>query len=150
MVFKRRWFGFARKQILVSSVLMIVWTIVLLGVAACQSAPVSPQISSATLLEQLQSGAVPLIIDVRSLAEYESSHIPGAIHIPHRDLSHHLDELAEFKTRPVVLYCEAGVRAGIAETTLVDAGFQQVIHLAGDMQEWRRKEFPVESHSSFP
>lgn len=150
MVVNRSWFASSLKQSLVWSAWLIVTVMLLIGASACQSVPVSPQIAPETLLVQLESGEPPLILDVRSTAEYNHSHIPGAIHIPHRDLAYRLDELARFKTQPVILYCEAGVRAGIAETLLADAGFQQVIHLTGDMQEWRRKEFPVESPSIFP
>ncbi|MDA0267394.1 MAG: rhodanese-like domain-containing protein [Cyanobacteria bacterium] len=150
MVLNRSWFASSLKRSLVCNAVLSVAALLLLGMSACQSAPGSQQIAPEVLLAQLESGEAPLIVDVRSAAEYNVSHIPGAMHIPHRDLAHRLDELATFKTQPVILYCEAGVRAGIAETTLADAGFQQVIHLTGDMQDWRRKEFPVESRSIFP
>ncbi|MGD1906063.1 MAG: rhodanese-like domain-containing protein [Leptolyngbyaceae cyanobacterium] len=133
------------RQTLVLGILLM-----LLGILAYQAVPRSPEIAPETLLSQLDNQEAPLILDVRSEAEYNKGHIPGAIHISHRDLPDRLEELAAFKAQPVILYCEAGVRAGIAETTLVDAGFQQVIHLAGDMQEWRRREFPVESRSAIP
>jgi rhodanese-related sulfurtransferase len=130
----------------------LLWVaIFMVGMAsACQPVSTAPQISPDTLLVQLDNRERPLILDVRSELEYNRGHIPGARHISHRDLPHRLDELTAFKTQPVILYCEVGVRAGIAEATLVDAGFQRVIHLAGDMQEWRRREFPVESSAIFP
>lgn len=144
-VLLKGWCPALLRQSLLWGAIVMIWI-----ASACQPISTSRQISPETLGAQLDAREVPLILDVRSEVEYNSGHIPGAIHIPHRDLLDRLDELAAFKTQPVILYCEAGVRAGIAEATLADAGFQQVIHLAGDMQEWRRREFPLESHSIFP
>jgi rhodanese-related sulfurtransferase len=137
--------GLLLRQVLVGTVL-----IMMLGTSACYVAAQSPHISPDALFAQLKTQESPMILDVRSEVEYNRAHIPGAVHVSHRDLPDRLEELAEFKSQPVILYCEAGVRAGIAETILVDSGFQQVIHLAGDMQEWRRRKFPVESRSVFP
>lgn len=141
-------------MLLVLAVMMVIGASAFLPMMT-SDATVTGQISPEMLLTQMEAtrreaGKAPLILDVRSVAEYNHSHIPGALNMPHRDLPHRLGELAAFKTRPIVLYCEAGVRARIAETALVEAGFQQVIHLTGDMQAWRRKAFPVESRSIFP
>jgi phage shock protein E len=159
-VFDRNRLILALKQRFVWIMLLILAVVMVIGASAflpmmISDATVTEQISPEMLLTQLETaeraaGKAPLILDVRSVAEYNHSHIPGALNIPHRDLPHRLNELSAFKAQPIVLYCEAGVRARIAETTLVEAGFQQVVHLTGDMQEWRRKAFPVESRSIFP
>lgn len=48
---------------------------------------VVPEIPIKTLLRSMQSGSRVLFIDVREAEEYEEGHIPGAIHLPIRDLN---------------------------------------------------------------
>jgi rhodanese-related sulfurtransferase len=80
-----------------------------------------------------------LILDVRSKREYDQGHVPGAILVPHNDIELHLAGLQSFKDKPVVVYCESGIRARKAMSVLQDAGFTQVQHLEGDMKDWRKK-----------
>jgi rhodanese-related sulfurtransferase len=99
---------------------------------------------------QLESDARPLLLDVRSEDEYREGHIPGAVNIPYHELPGRLDELAGAKTQAIVVYCEIGVRAGIAELVLDQAGFEQVSLLAGHMQAWRDAGLPVDTVSPAP
>ena len=95
------------------------------------------------LMTRLDSPQGLVILDVRSEAEYAEGHIPGALNIPYREIPDRLDELDGFKTHEIVLYCEVGVRAGIADLVLEQAGFQRTIPLQGDMRAWRQQGFPI-------
>ena len=79
-----------------------------------------------------------LILDVRSDHEFDRGHIPGAIHIPQKQLGSRLKELEGWRDKSVVVYCESGYRANIAASLLEDEGFSQVYHLVGDMRDWRQ------------
>ena len=103
-----------------------------------------PTIAPATLLAQIEAGEAPLIVDVRTTAEYEAGHVPDAIHIDYRELSQRLDELPADQSTPIVTYCRRGVRAGVAEQTLRSAGYTNVLNLEGDMTAWVANDFPVE------
>ena len=70
--------------------------------------------SQQTLLDKLKDDGKPLVLDVRTVGEYESGHVPGAVNIDHRQLADRLAELGGDKSREVVVYCEAGVRADYA------------------------------------
>lgn len=59
-------------------------------------------ISPKALQEQLESDALPLVIDVRSDEEYGAGHIPGALHIPADEVATRLNEIPT--DRPVVPY----------------------------------------------
>jgi phage shock protein E len=95
-------------------------------------------ISQAQLKEWMQQKSDLCILDVRSPREYNSGYVPGAINIGHTEISAHLDELVPYKNKDVVVYCERGVRARIAQKALVKAGFTNVYHLTGDMGAWRQ------------
>lgn len=86
----------------------------------------------------------PLILDVRSSREFRSGHVPGAMNIEYRRVASHLPALEPHKERGVIVYCERGPRAYSAERVLLDAGFERVYHLTGDMASWRRSGLPVE------
>ena len=103
----------------------------------------SETISAPALMARLDTDAAPLILDVRSPAEYAAGHSPGALNLPYREIPNHLDTLSEFLENEVVVYCEVGVRAGIAERLLEQAGFQSVLPLEGDIRGWREAGLPI-------
>lgn len=100
-------------------------------------------ISQAELQEWMEQKSGFCILDVRSVREYNSGHVPGAINIGHTEISEHLDELIPYKNKDVVVYCEKGVRARIAQNALIKAGFTSVYHLTGDMGAWRQAGLPM-------
>ncbi|MEO1181444.1 MAG: rhodanese-like domain-containing protein, partial [Cyanobacteria bacterium J06636_28] len=102
------------------------------------------QISPQVLVAQIESGTAPLILDVRTAEEYEAGHIPGAINIHFREIAERLDEIP---SGPIVIYCERGIRATIAERTLMAAGIESVLHLEGEMLLWRKNKLPIEQDS---
>lgn len=101
-------------------------------------------VSQAQLLEWMNQKSSLCILDVRTAGEYDSGHIPGAINIGHKEISAHLDELAACKDKNIVVYCEAGGRARMAQSVLTKAGFPNVYHLNGDMSAWRSAGQPTE------
>ncbi|MFQ5546223.1 MAG: rhodanese-like domain-containing protein [Acidiferrobacterales bacterium] len=119
-----------------------VFLVTLASAVVCNAA--KPIITQGDLLEKLESGTAPLILDVRTPGEYRSGHVPEAINIPHNELAGRLAELLDAKDREVVTYCERGPRAGFAESVLQEAGFSAVRHLVGDMYAWRRNGLPIE------
>lgn len=112
--------------------------------AACGAlAETSAQISQQELVTQIEAGTAPLILDVRTTEEYNAGHIPGAINIHFREISERLDEIPLADGQPVVVYCERGIRANVAEQTLQAAGIDSVLHLEGDIAKWRQNNLPL-------
>lgn len=107
------------------------------------SGAAADSISSAALHRRLNTEAAPLVLDVRSPAAYSAGHIPGARNLPYQEIPDQLAALSAFQEDEVVVYCEVGVRAGIAQNLLEQAGFAQVRPLVGDMRGWREAELPI-------
>lgn len=126
-------------------VLVVILALGTVLVTWIRSEPVAPTISQQDLLHRMDTKADLLILDVRTPEEFQAGHIPGAVNIPHTALPHRLEELRPYRDKEVVVYCETGVRARIAEQVLQQAGFTQVRHLQGDMRAWRRALLPQES-----
>ena len=70
-----------------------------------------------------------LILDVRSSQEFLTSHLEGAVNIPHDQLQEKINSLADLeKSSPVLVYCRSGVLSAIACSILVQQGFTQVMN----------------------
>lgn len=82
-----------------------------------------------TQVKALPSGTQ--LLDVRTLAEWKSGALEGAIHIPLPELRRRLGELDP--SRPVVTYCRGGQRAYFATRILRQQGFSDVQTLSGGM-----------------
>ncbi|MGH8251067.1 MAG: rhodanese-like domain-containing protein [Steroidobacteraceae bacterium] len=96
-------------------------------------APIEPR----ALGERLAWGDRSLVVlDVRTPAEYQEGHLPGAINIPHTEIAARVAELADAKSKDVVVYCRSGNRSRQALDTLGGAGFRRLFHLEGDYQRW--------------
>ncbi len=85
-----------------------------------------------------------LVLDVREDAEFAAGHLPRARHIPVRQLSGRLDEIAKFKDKPVIVTCRSGARAGAACRLLKRSGFSKVMRLKGGLAAWEQASLPVE------
>lgn len=86
-----------------------------------------------TLIDEVQAGESLQIIDVRSLSEFESGHIPGAIHIPMETIQSRMEDLDLH--RPTVLVCHSGNRAEITCQQVQDR-FDNVRVLEGGTASW--------------
>jgi len=93
-------------------------------------------ISTAEARKLTDAGAVRLL-DVRSPQEYRDlGHIPGAVLLP-VDLIAVAAATLPKEGKPLLVYCEHGVRSAHAARTLATAGFPDVLNMAGGMSAWR-------------
>ena len=83
----------------------------------------------------------PVLLDVRTKAEYEISHIHGAERVePGSDA----DAIRLSRTTPIVTYCSVGYRSGAFAKKLQDAGYKNVQNLSGSIFAWANGGYPVE------
>ena len=78
-----------------------------------------------------------LVLDVRSVEEFDAGHLPGALNIPHTELRERIGEVREAAAgKPVRALCGSGVRSHIAHRVLVQAGFDSA-SMSGGMNTLR-------------
>lgn len=77
-----------------------------------------------------------LILDVRRFSEFKSGKIPNSINIPVDDLEFELDELKEFKEKPILVYCKSGIRSSVACSLLEEEGFSNLYNLRGGILDY--------------
>ncbi|MCW5559205.1 MAG: rhodanese-like domain-containing protein [Verrucomicrobiae bacterium] len=86
----------------------------------------------------------PLLLDVRTRAEFDVSHLPGARHVtPKIPVNRLLPTLPP--DTPVVVYCSVGYRSAACATRLLKAGYPHVINLEGSLFQWANEGRPLES-----
>ena len=73
------------------------------------------------------------LLDVREHDEWDAGHVPGAVHIPMRDLGSRQSELPTDRT--ILCVCRSGNRSGMVTKELVEAGYT-VENLDGGLQSW--------------
>jgi rhodanese-related sulfurtransferase len=95
-------------------------------------------ISAEALAAAIEDGSAPVILDVRSRAEFERGHVPGALHIPFWRLSRRVASIPSPPDAPLVVYCGHGPRAWMAGAILRRRGFDRVRYLEGHMSGWNR------------
>jgi rhodanese-related sulfurtransferase len=100
-------------------------------------------VDAATLRDLLATGDGPRVLDVRTPAEFETVHIPGAYNVPLDLLREHRTELRTHLDDQVVLVCRSGARASQAEQTLAEAGLPNIRVLDGGMLAWQTANAPV-------
>ena len=110
-------------------------------------------VSPKRLHEIRQQGRYTAVLDVRSVAEYRSGHIPGAQLIPIESLS--ADAFEQAFKRPTLgreetLYitCHAGPRALKAAERLQQAGYPNVLLLEGGTRRWQQLGLPLERYGT--
>ncbi len=92
------------------------------------------------LIENIQ----PLILDVRTVPEYEQGHISDATLIPVQELQSRINELSEFKNQDILVYCRSGNRSTVASKILIDNGFNRIYNMRDGFLGWQRNDLPYE------
>lgn len=92
-------------------------------------------VTPAELKEWMETQKPFILIDVRETWERDTFNIGGE-HIPLAEVIAHKDTIPADK--PVVVYCEKGIRSTIVIQRLEAAGFDNLYNLSGGMQNWRK------------
>jgi NADPH-dependent 2,4-dienoyl-CoA reductase/sulfur reductase-like enzyme/rhodanese-related sulfurtransferase len=97
-----------------------------------------PLITAEELNSLMQSGEPYTLIDARTPAQYEKSHISSARNIPHAELRGAAEELD--KETDVITYCNKGVTGNAAQNILLQKGFKKVYNLSGGHKQFSKTE----------
>lgn len=100
------------------------------------------RISTSELAASLadRSRPAPLLLDVRTQAEYDVSHLRNAQHIDPEAVA---TAVTAAKDQPIVTYCSVGYRSGAFAQRLQAAGFSHVANLEGSIFRWANEGRPV-------
>jgi len=82
----------------------------------------------------------PLLLDVRTLPEFEVSHLANAQHV---EPDSAVSAIRRPKDQPIVTYCSVGYRSGQFAQKLQAAGFTKVMNLDGSIFRWANEGRPI-------
>jgi glyoxylase-like metal-dependent hydrolase (beta-lactamase superfamily II)/rhodanese-related sulfurtransferase len=100
-----------------------------------------PNVTPPELAQRLRTDPALLVLDVREPVEWAESHIPGATHIPMREVATRLAELP--RNRPIALLCRGGARSSLVGSMLLGRGFTDLVNVWGGMAGWHQAGLPV-------
>ena len=85
------------------------------------------------------------ILDVRRPAEYESGHVPRALHAPLSSLQSTVPNLALDPTKSTAVICAGGYRSSAATSILKQHGFKKLLNVTGGTGAWIDAGFGVDT-----
>lgn len=84
-----------------------------------------------------------IVVDVRDEKDYAAGSLAGARNLPFSALDTRAGEFARFKSRPVVIVCDAGQRSAGAIAKFKAQGFEEAYALAGGVSAWKAASLPL-------
>ena len=111
---------------------IFITALLLVGCAAPAEQEVSyRQITMDEAVTMMEEEEGYIILDVRTAAEFDEKHIPGAINIPNETIG--TDAIPELpdKDQLILVYCRSGNRSKQASEKLVKLGYTNVVEFGG-------------------
>lgn len=115
-----------------------------LGIGIYMGTSAAETITAVELGRRLDSTEPPRVVDVRTPAEFETSHIAGSYNVPLDVLAEHRSAIAPHLTEDVVLVCKSGQRAAKAARLLRDAGQPAAQVLESGLAAWEGNGYAVD------
>jgi rhodanese-related sulfurtransferase len=81
------------------------------------------------------SGQDFVLIDVREPHEYAEFNLGGAL-IPLGSVPDHVEKIAAYEGRPIVIHCRSGMRSARAQEFLMAQGITNISNLQGGVLAW--------------
>ena len=114
---------------------------------ACTPSTNIRRVDAAAFAQCIADTAAVVRLDVRTPAEYDAGHIPGAINIDVQAAGFEQEALRRLPRRTIALYCRSGRRSRTAAELLAGHGYN-VVELQTGFLGWTAAGMPVEPASA--
>ena len=105
----------------------------------------TPMVSAVELKAWHDQGENVIVLDTRTLGEYEKAHVPGAVGVPGAELLLRFKDVVSSPETKVVVSCAGLPRAILGAQTLIDAGVSNfVAYLDDGTRGWTEAGFDLE------
>ncbi len=102
------------------------------------------KISVHELTERMSAKPPLVLVDVRTVPEFEAGHAPGALHVPLSELRRRAEEVKGMcRNSEVAVVCRTGNRSLSGSVILRRAGIETVYNVVGGMIHWEGQGYPV-------
>ncbi|KKR39210.1 MAG: Rhodanese-like protein [Parcubacteria group bacterium GW2011_GWC2_40_31] len=104
------------------------------------------EISPSNIANKIKNKENIILLDVRTPAEYEESHLQNAILLPVQNLNEKtLAEVGlgeEAKNKEIIIYCRSGARSKTAYDIMSSLGYTNIKSMSGGMIHWLEDGHP--------
>lgn len=129
-----------RKIILI----IIILTIIIIGVVCImnrkerniENEVIIKHVSMDDIVQIMEENENYIILDVRTIAEYNEGHIPNAICIPNETIDENVVNKLPDKNQMILVYCRSGNRSRQAAEKLKKLGYTNLIEFGGII-DWK-------------
>ena len=98
---------------------------------ACAQAASYEQITQEEAKQIMDTTNGYILLDTRTQEEYDQSHIPDALLIPHTEIAERAEEELPDKDQLILVYCRSGNRSKQASEVLAELGYTNVKEFGG-------------------
>ena len=102
-----------------------------------------PHVTAVEFKKIMDSGEKFILLDVRTEAEYEAAHLPGAINISRGLLEFKVTKEITDPDAKIYLYCRTGARSALATQRLIDIGYKNATNIYDAFKGWVVAGYPV-------
>lgn len=112
------------------------------GCLGYQDAAITPS-TAYPLIQENESNADFVILDVRTPEEYANEHIAESVLLDFYadDFEDELDKLDKSKT--YLVYCRSGNRSSKTMPVMEDLGFIEIYDMGGGINQWKAEGYPT-------
>ena len=118
--------------------------VVILGACFGQTPNTHPSmidLSTSEFVEMIKNDGI--LIDVRTLEEFEEAHLENAIQMDYYSDAFEKVAMDLPKEKAVYVYCRSGSRSASAAEIFLEQGHTKVYNLIGGITEWQYAGLPV-------
>lgn len=132
---------FTKNYILLIGLIIVVLMIVLNEIKILKTSGSSITSKQAVLLYNKEEA---VFFDMRSIADFNNGHIPGAVNTPETTVEDKIKSLQKYKDKPVIVYCANGNTTGKFCKILRENEFTNILNLKGGITAWKEDNLPLE------
>lgn len=119
-----------KRQFIIILIFMLV-AMILAGCEAAGPAGYNARISHEQAMEIMTDNPHSIILDVRTLEEFNQGHIPNAVSLPVDEIEDAIIHMIPDRSEIILVYCRSGIRSADAAAILVEIGYRNVFDFGG-------------------
>lgn len=113
----------------------------------------SYEISPGDVVKKVRSKENVILLDVRTLEEYEEIHLENALLLPVQELTQEtLNEIGlgeSSKDKEIIIYCRSGSRSQTAYNIMESLGYTNIKSVSGGMIHWEEDQYPLTESGAY-
>jgi len=95
-----------------------------------------PSLSAKNFKKIIEKGDEFVLLDVRSEAEFNAAHLPGALNVERGRIEWVVPNIIKKTDRTIYVYCQDGRRSGFATERLLEMGYTNASHITEGFEGW--------------